>query len=139
MVDSWPSSDNERQWPEEIHKRLKEKRSGLILGPQGSSPNSEAMDLKKTKMKKKEKKRRPGICQIRSSSEKEKCQQTGKQPVFKHSKKAPTANPPEHSERCMMQSTDNICGGGRDSRNQGHPAKQVPEAVCKTTLFKNFS
>ena len=93
------------------------------------------MDLKKTKGEKKE---RPGICQLRSSSKKEECQQTGEQLVFKHSKKAPTANPPECSEQGLAQSTDSA-GGGDSRQGLRLPATQMSEEVGKTRLLKNIS
>lgn len=113
------------------------RRSGLILGPQDSSPNSEAMDLKKTKMKKKEKKRRPGICQIKSSSKKEKCQQTGKQSVFKHSKKAPTANPPE---QCALHDAEHWQYlWWRTRQQESRPSSQAgARGSVQNHVFKKF-
>ena len=78
------------------------------------------MDLKKTKGEKK--KRRPGICQLRSSSKKEECQQTGEWLVLKCFKRAPTAHSPERSEQGMTQSADRTGGGrtGQGSKPPGH-------------------
>lgn len=78
-MDNWPSSDNERQSLKETHTSFKEKKKWeeKVFGRQGSSLNSEAMDLKKTE-----------------DMPDKKHQQGGKAASAQIFKKTTTANPP---------------------------------------------
>lgn len=99
---------------------MKEK-SGLIRRPQG-------LQIQRQRM-----------CQARSTKNKEKCQQRGKQPVLRDSRKQPLQIHPEQSERCRVQKTNDTRSlQGRRQQEPRPPSQAGAQGSMWNQAFKKF-